>query len=146
MTRYAGDQHISLLTRLLNKLVVNEVTDCWEWNGGKNNIGYGLMRDGDKMRTIHRVSYEEHNDIKIPHGMVVMHQCDNKLCGNPAHLSVGTHKDNSQDMIRKGRNNITPSYGMTGKKQPRTTCPHCNRSIANNVYAKFHGEKCKLKP
>ena len=146
MARYAGDQHVSLLNRLLNKLVVNEVTDCWEWNGGKTKIGYGLIRDGDKMRTIHRVSYEEHNNKKIPPGMVVMHHCDNKLCGNPAHLSLGTLSDNSKDMVQKGRHNVNGTFSMTGKKQPQTVCPYCNRSIANNVYAKVHGEKCKMKP
>ena len=145
MARYAGDTLLPLLDRLLNKVVINEVTDCWEWQGGKNNIGYGMMRDGKKMRTVHRVSFEEHNQINIPPDKVVMHQCDNKICANPAHLSLGTHKDNSQDMIRKGRNNITPSYGMTGKKQPKTKCPHCNKDIANNVYARHHGEKCRMK-
>jgi hypothetical protein len=145
MARYIGDQQISLLNRLLNKLVVNTNTDCWEWNGGKNNIGYGLIRDGAKMRTIHRVSYEEHNNTKIPAGMVVMHHCDNKCCGNPKHLSLGTHKDNSQDMIQKGRHVSSKKFTMLGKKQPRTTCIYCNRSISNNVYAVHHGEKCKLK-
>jgi hypothetical protein len=143
--RYVGDD-LPLLDRLLNKVIVNEITDCWEFQGGKNNIGYGMMRDGDKMRTTHRVSYEEHNNIKIPTGLVVMHSCDNKICCNPAHLSVGTHKDNSQDMIRKGRQNFTGSYGMTGKKQPTTVCQHCNRVIPNNIYARTHGDKCKLKP
>jgi hypothetical protein len=146
MTRYIGDSTVPLLDRVLNKVIVNEVTDCWEFQGGKNNIGYGMIRDGHKMRTTHRVSYEEHSNTKIPIGLVVMHSCDNKKCCNPAHLSVGTHKDNSQDMIQKGRYNINSSYGMTGKKQPRTICPHCNRSIAVNVYAKYHGDKCKLKP
>ena len=146
MTRYIGDASIPLIDRLLNKVIVNDITDCWEFQGGKHNIGYGMLRDGDKMRTTHRVSYEEHNNVPIPPGLVVMHSCDNKCCVNPAHLSIGTHKDNSQDMIRKGRQNLVGSYGMTGKKQPRSVCPHCNRSIANNVYAKYHGDKCKMKP
>ena len=143
MTRYIGDT-APLIDRLLNKIVIDQVTDCWEFQGAKNNIGYGMMRDGKKMRTTHRVSYEEHTQTKIPYGLVVMHSCDNKCCVNPAHLSIGTHKDNSQDMIRKGRQNITGSYGMRGKKQPRTTCPHCNKNEANNLYARYHGDKCKL--
>jgi hypothetical protein len=146
MTRFAGDKHVSLLSRLLSKIEIDQTTDCWEFQGCKNNIGYGMIRDGEKMRTAHRVSYEEHSQKKIPHGLVVMHMCDNKCCVNPNHLKVGTHKENSQDMIQKGRQNFTSSYGMTGKKQPRTICVHCNRSIANNVYARSHGNKCKLKP
>jgi hypothetical protein len=143
MARYKGDCG-TLLDRLLNKIVINEVTDCWEFQGGKNNIGYGMIRDDKKMRTTHRVSYEEHIG-PIPIGLVVMHSCDNPICCNPAHLSVGTHKDNSDDMVRKGRHNITATYGMRGKKQPRTTCPHCNKNEANNLYARYHGDKCKLK-
>jgi hypothetical protein len=45
---------------------------------------------------------------------------DNPICVNPAHLSIGTHKNNSDDMVRKGRHNITGSFGMLGKKQPQT--------------------------
>lgn len=145
MARYKGDCG-TLLDRLLNKIVINEVTDCWEFQGGKNNIGYGMIRDDKKMRTTHRVSYEEHIG-PIPIGLVVMHSCDNPICCNPNHLSVGTHQQNTDDMIKKNRHNPWggASYGMTGKKQPRTTCIHCKRQIPNNTYARFHGDKCKLK-
>lgn len=135
----------TLLERLLNKVIINDVTDCWEWQGGKNNIGYGLMRDEKRMRTIHRVSYEEHSQTKIPAGMSVMHSCDNPLCANPAHLSVGTHQQNMLDMYTKGRAKVFGGIGMRGKKQPRTICPHCNTSIANNLFARHHGDKCKDK-
>lgn len=148
MARPKGTTHV--FTRLLNKYVENETTGCWEWTGGKNNVGYGFVRDGDKMRTAHRVSYEMHNNTTIPKGMCVCHSCDNPLCINPDHLWLGTRKQNSEDMIRKGRqHNWTKDGGwvspMKGKKQPRTTCIHCNRSIANNVYYRWHGDNCKFK-
>jgi hypothetical protein len=138
----------SLLDKLLFRIKINEVTQCWEWQGGTNNIGYGMIRDDKKMRTAHRVSYEEHNDIKIPAGMCVCHQCDNPLCINPAHLFLGTRKQNTHDMIKKGRHNFWGNVmgGMLGKKQPKTECPHCNREIANNVFTRYHGDNCKLKP
>lgn len=135
----------NLLTRLLDKVKINETTDCWEWQGGKNNIGYGMIRDEQKMRTTHRVSYEEHNQVKIPKLLCVCHSCDNTICVNPNHLWLGTHKQNSQDMFNKQRNNVN-NPGMRGKKQPKTTCPHCNRAIANNMYKRHHGDNCKLKP
>ncbi len=64
-----------------------------------------MIRDGKKMRTAHRVSYEEHYNVQIPKGKCVLHSCDNTKCVNPNHLWLGSHKDNTQDMIRKGRNN-----------------------------------------
>ena len=149
MGRHAGDCG-TLLERLLDKVVVNQVTDCWEFQGGKNNIGYGMIRDNKKMRTAHRVSYEEHI-AKIPTGLCVMHSCDNPICCNPQHLSLGTHKQNTQDMMTKGRAKPFGQHkpyggGMKGKIMPRTTCIHCQRSISNPAYARRHGDKCRLKP
>jgi hypothetical protein len=134
----------TLLERLLNNIIIDNVTDCWEWQGGKQNIGYGMIRDENKMRTTHRVSYEEHKG-PIPKGLCVMHSCDNPICCNPAHLSLGTHKQNMQDMFAKGRAKLFGGTGMLGKKQPRTVCPHCNRSISNNTYNRFHNDNCKSK-
>lgn len=138
----------TLLQRLLQKIVIQD-NDCWIYQGGKNNIGYGMIRDGKKMRTTHRVSYEQHKG-PIPHGLCVMHSCDNPICVNPDHLSLGTMKDNMHDMINKGRAKPFGSYlgsgdGMRGKKMPTTLCIHCQRHIPNNGYVRFHGIKCKSK-
>lgn len=143
MTRYIGDIGLSLLDRLLNKIKIDNNTGCWLWQGGKNNLGYGMMRDGKKMRTAHRVSYEEHNNTVIPQNLVTMHSCDNPGCVCPHHLSLGTRRDNVQDMMSKGRGKPFGGRGMLGKKMPKTKCPHCNRKIANNSYARYHGKNCK---
>lgn len=138
----------SLLERLLEKVVINKKTDCWEYQGGKNNIGYGMIRDEKKMRTAHRVSYEEHKG-PIPPRMCVCHTCDNPICCNPDHLWLGTLKQNTQDMITKGRAKIfggNPNTGgMKGKKMPTTLCVHCQRTIPNPAYSRRHGEKCRMK-
>ncbi len=38
-----------------------------------------------------------------PNGMVVKHSCDNRLCVNPDHLSLGTQGANIQDRVLRGR-------------------------------------------
>ena len=58
----------------------------------------------------HRISYEMHCG-PIPEGFYVCHKCDKPECTNPDHLFVGSAKDNSDDMIKKGRKRTVPSIG-----------------------------------
>jgi uncharacterized protein YerC len=37
------------------------------------------------------------------------HSCDVRLCNNPSHIFEGTYKDNTQDMMTKGRNKAHPN-------------------------------------
>ena len=122
---------VDLFTRLLENYIVDPVTDCWEWQLSKNNLGYGFIRDDKRMRTVHRVSYEYHYNRKIPDDLIVCHSCDNRKCLNPNHLWLGTRQDKTKDMISKGRsrfyNTNTGKFisPMKGKKQPRMKCSHC---------------------
>jgi len=62
--------------------------------------GYG--KHGCNSERAHRVAYKQFVG-PIPGGMLVCHSCDNRLCCNPAHLFLGSPRDNTRDMIAKDR-------------------------------------------
>lgn len=47
----------------------------------------------------------------IPKGMFVLHKCDVRACVKPDHLFIGTKKDNTRDMMSKGRSYPIPKIG-----------------------------------
>lgn len=97
---------------------VKKTGTCWNWLGAPSNAGYGRFQIGGKGSPYvgpHRFSYEMHCE-PVPEGFVVMHSCDNRLCVNPAHLSVGTPRDNTTDMISKGRKRTVAPVGVENGK------------------------------
>ena len=91
--------------------------------------GYGRVHiDGKRIRATHH-QWEFSHATKIPEGKIIRHTCDNPPCVNPEHLLVGTHKENTNDMIERGRR---PS----GKKDI------CKRGhiVADNIYTAPDGK------
>lgn len=86
-----------------NECVVKS-DSCWLWSGSLYSNGYGRFGVSTRGLLAHRVAVAL-ADIDVPEGSLVCHRCDVRHCVRPDHLFVGTHKDNMQDMHRKGRAN-----------------------------------------
>lgn len=75
---------------------------CWEWAGSLSPQGYGRFSVSNYPEYAHRLVYELVAG-PIPAGLYVCHHCDNRKCVRPDHLFAGSHQDNTDDMVAKGR-------------------------------------------
>lgn len=81
---------------------VLDPSGCWRWIGRAYPNTYGRIGYNGTEICSHRLSWILHKG-EIPAGLWVLHQCDNPPCVNPDHLFLGTHRDNEDDKMRKGR-------------------------------------------
>lgn len=88
----------SILQRFLERVRVNPINGCWEWQLYRDKDGYGIF----SCKRVHRVSYELYIG-PIPAGLDICHRCDNPSCANPFHLFCGTTSENILDAVKKGR-------------------------------------------
>ena len=64
--------------------------------------GYFSYCKDNRVYRMHRYIYIQ-NFGEIPNGLLVRHKCDNRKCINIDHLELGTHKDNHDDCVNRGR-------------------------------------------
>ena len=123
---------IDVQAQRFNAYVYHEPnTGCWLWGGGVSKSGYGVFcasaAKGDRMKdSAHRIAWATANKTAPAKGMSVCHKCDVKTCVNPDHLFLGTPKENTADMFRKGRW-VQPSRNNPAKGETHgsKTKPHC---------------------
>jgi HNH endonuclease len=93
------------LAKILSNFTV-DANGCWNWSGQIGFGGYGRVSyytgKSYKSESTHRYYYKHYNG-DIQSGLFVCHTCDNRKCCNPAHLWLGTHQDNIDDRVSKGR-------------------------------------------
>ena len=107
---------------------------CHIWTGALSVKGYGCTNINGKGVRAHRASYTIYNG-KIPYGLIVCHRCDNPPCVNPAHLFLGTHLDNEQDKLIKGRN----------YQKNKTHCKHGHPYSGDNLYVRADNQRdCRI--
>ena len=112
---------IRLPKRFNKKWLLNDVTKCHIWQAAHDIKGYGMFRLDNWMQRAHRVAYACHNEVQLTAKDIIRHTCDTPACVNPAHLLLGTHQDNVNDKLARGR-------------QPRGTTNYNSKLTEDQVF------------
>ena len=101
---------LTLEQRLLKRRYIDPVTDCWMWTGRKTKTGYGVMDGLQRQQlpvratTVSRLAAHAWLGFDLRRRELdVCHRCDTPSCFNPAHLFIGSRKENMLDCVMKGR-------------------------------------------
>lgn len=108
----------SVVERFWAKVARNEDDECWIWTAAIDYAGYGHFRpyhDRGAGHHAHRYAWVLIHGPIASRSHVVCHTCANRRCVNPAHLYLGTCKQNTQDIIQVG--NFHP-FKRTGTNNP----------------------------
>ncbi len=106
--------------------------ECWEWTR-QLRLGYGRFWRDRRYTSAHRVAWEFATGHAAPEGLCVCHSCDNPACVNPAHLWLGNHQANVEDMFAKGR----------GAQQRIVGCPRGHEYTPENTYVYNGTRQCR---
>lgn len=121
------------------RVVRAELGPCWEWTASLDKHGYGQFRVEPATHRAHRIAW------LILHGSwpdgFCLHECDNTLCVNPEHLTVGTQAQNLGDMARRGRHanlKLTPEQvriirANTNRHRAAAVCFGVNRGLISAI-------------
>lgn len=108
---------------------------CWLWIGPISRE-YGLYNRRGMRERAHRAAYILFKG-PIPEGLCVCHRCDTPSCVNPAHLFLGTRKDNWDDMRSKNRHFYQDAEFMTVMRNKRKLSDEWKQRISASKKGKM---------
>lgn len=124
------------LERFDLKWTPEPMSGCWLWTGAMLRDGpdvYGRFAlDGHRGMLAHRASALL-TGVSIPPSDVVMHLCNNRACVNPAHLCVGTQKQNMEQAARENRMSRTHQKHQDNTNRLRGERHHKAKIEADDV-------------
>ncbi|ANJ20783.1 endonuclease [Roseobacter phage RD-1410W1-01] len=88
-----------IFDKIMSNVKIDHNTGCWEWQGGTSGSGrgggYGRMSlDGGTVAT--HITMFINFFGAIPPKKQIDHKCNNRICCNPDHLEMVTHKQNQK--------------------------------------------------
>lgn len=125
----------SLRERFLSFVTPEPFSGCWLWTGAVDRRGYGVIHVTGGIDRAHRVGYALF--VREPGAAWCLHKCDTPLCVNPAHIFLGTARDNVLDMIAKGREKHPSALNPVQVQQIRAD--YANGDVTYSQLGKQYG-------
>lgn len=95
-----------IIDKILSR--VEPIGECWQWTGPTSGEGrgggYGRMSLDGQTVAVHIVMFTCVNGY-IPGKKQIDHKCNNRLCCNPDHLEMVTHKQNQKRRDKRAQTN-----------------------------------------
>lgn len=111
---------------------------CREWQGARYPSGYGHLRRSVQGKGVdwlaHRYAWQLTHGSLPPKGTELDHLCRNRLCVNPDHLEVVTHREN-------GRRGVFPNALKTHCANGHEYTPENTRWV--KVRGEVRQRQCK---
>lgn len=127
-----------VLEKLKSRTIIQEVTECWLWQGALHPRGYGKIRIESKDFCVHRLSAWIYHDLDLSNrNEQANHFCSNQMCWNPQHIYVGNQKENIGDAINLGKHNSC-------HETQKTHCPKGHEYTPENTYIQGTSRSCKI--
>lgn len=137
-----------LKVKLINHIIVNLDTYCWEWKRVHPDKPYGSLMINGKRYRANRLSAYVYLDYNI-HGTskLICHKCNNPSCINPEHLYIGTDSSNTLDSVKAGTHTqIRKTHCPKGhelvsiRSGKRRICKTCQKIAEKKCYDKTKKE------
>jgi hypothetical protein len=130
-----------LCHRLRDRILIDPVTGCWNWQGTLAQNGYPQLKEGGKTVSAHRHACQIMNG-KPEDGMDASHLCANRRCVNPNHLIWESHAENMERIVwtkcHAGHEYVKGSwrYSSSGGR----TCLICRKEKKSHTRSKGTGD------
>jgi hypothetical protein len=143
-----GQSNLPFVDRFWKRVRIGRDEDCWPWTG-KISHGYGqaLTRTWtDEQGKAHQSYCQAHRLAyflvlgDIPEGLEPDHDCNVKLCCNPGHLELVSHKDNiERGWFYRITDKLMASYPQIENLLPGwLTPPNSNRHRSRPITGWIH--------
>jgi len=134
------DDH-EMILKFKSLIKINSETGCHEWQGKMHLDGYGRFN----VQMAHIIAWELKHKKKKSENMVIMHNCNNKICcyadDEKKHLELGTQSQNIEHMVNQTGFRILTDCQVLDMRREASLLPYGQKEL----FCKLKAEELKEK-